>query len=162
MHVCYHAMIPCRKAKVPGCSPSLKALTPPGRRRKTRRLIRTVPQLSTLWAFFRCPDLFLDCTPLKLAHNVTRNRAYPRYLQIVRPNLAVASLGRGNEFGHPHPETLALLERRAVPLLRTDQDGTIQVVSDRSLWWLPRHAGIVRESPNGDEEGAFAGGRRSI
>jgi competence ComEA-like helix-hairpin-helix protein len=56
--------------------------------------------------------------------------------------LAVASLGRSNEFGHPHPQTLALLERRGIPLLRTDLDGTIEIASDGERWQVvsPRHA----------------------
>ena len=56
--------------------------------------------------------------------------------------MAVASLGRGNEFGHPHPQTLALLERRGIPLLRTDLDGTIEIASDGERWQVvsPRHA----------------------
>jgi beta-lactamase superfamily II metal-dependent hydrolase len=33
-------------------------------------------------------------------------------------------------FGHPHPETLALLARHQIPVLRTDVDGTIEIVSD--------------------------------
>jgi competence protein ComEC len=56
--------------------------------------------------------------------------------------LAVASLGRGNEFGHPHPQTVALLERRGIPLLRTDLDGTIEIASDGERWQVvsPRQA----------------------
>ncbi len=54
----------------------------------------------------------------------------------------MASLGRNNEFGHPHPQTLALLERRGIPLLRTDPDGTIEIASDGERWQVasPRQA----------------------
>jgi competence ComEA-like helix-hairpin-helix protein len=81
-----------------------------------------------------CPGLIQDCTVLKLAHHGSRNGTDARWLGWVRPRLAVASLGRGNEFGHPHPETLALLDRGNVPLLRTDRDGTVTVVSDGKDW----------------------------
>jgi hypothetical protein len=109
----------------------------------------------------RCPDLIGDCTVLKLAHHGSRNGTDARWLKIVRPRLTVASMGRGNEFGHPHPETLALLERRAIPLLRTDPNGTVMIVGDGSRWWLPRHPEIVRGSPVGAERGGVAGLRRS-
>jgi competence protein ComEC len=99
-----------------------------------------------------CPDLIRDCTVLKLAHHGSRNGTDARWLGVVRPQLAVASLGRGNEFGHPHPETLSLLERRGIPLLRTDVDGTVTVVSDGGRWWLPRHPGTVRGPPAADEQ----------
>jgi DNA uptake protein ComE-like DNA-binding protein len=69
---------------------------------------------------------------------------------LVRPHLAVASLGRGNEFGHPHPETLALLARQQSPLLRTDQDGTIEVVSDGKTWGVITGQPSVRGPPARD------------
>ena len=50
------------------------------------------------------------------------------------PELAVASMGRNNEFGHPHPETVSLLRRTGIPLLRTDQLGTITITSDGRDW----------------------------
>jgi len=76
------------------------------------------------------PDLIRDCTVLKLAHHGSRNGTDTRWLGIVRPQLAVASLGTSNEYGHPHPETLGLLARHQIPLLRTDLDGTITIRSD--------------------------------
>jgi competence protein ComEC len=41
--------------------------------------------------------------------------------------LAIASLGRQNRFGFPHPQVLDRLREGGSPLLRTDRDGTIQV-----------------------------------
>jgi beta-lactamase superfamily II metal-dependent hydrolase len=81
-----------------------------------------------------CPGLIQDCTVVKLAHHGSRNGTDARWLALVRPRLAVASVGRGNEFGHPHPQTLALLEARMISLLRTDRDGTVTVVSDGKEW----------------------------
>jgi hypothetical protein len=48
---------------------------------------------------------------------------------------------------------LSLLERRAILLLRTDADGTIEVVSEGTPRWLSRYPEIVRGPPVGDEEG---------
>ena len=81
-----------------------------------------------------CPSLMKDVTILKLAHHGSRNGTDARWLDLTRPEMAVASLGAGNDYGHPHPETLSLLERRRVPLLRTDLDGTIAIVSDGKTW----------------------------
>jgi competence protein ComEC len=77
-----------------------------------------------------CPDLLQNCTVLKLAHHGSKNGTDARWPSLVRPRLAVASLGKSNDFGHPHPETLALLARYQIPLLRTDLAGTVTVVSD--------------------------------
>ena len=47
------------------------------------------------------------------------------------PRLAVIPVGAENKFGHPHP---AVLERlRGVEVLRTDQNGRIEVVSDGAV-----------------------------
>ena len=75
-----------------------------------------------------------DCTILKLAHHGSRNGTDARWLQMVRPELAVASLGKNNDYGHPHSETISLLRRSGLPLLRTDQLGTITITSDGRSW----------------------------
>ena len=86
------------------------------------------------WWLAHCPDLVGDCSILKLAHHGSRNGTDARWLELVAPDLAVASLGKGNSFGHPHSETIALLRQYKVPLLRTDQRGTITLVSNGETW----------------------------
>jgi competence ComEA-like helix-hairpin-helix protein len=98
------------------------------------------------------PDLIRDCTVLKLAHHGSRNGTDDQWLGLVRPKLAVASLGRGNEFGHPHSETLALLARWRIPLLRTDVDGTVTVVSDGRRWGVSSVRQPTRGPPDGDDQ----------
>jgi len=83
-----------------------------------------------------CPALIRDCTILKLAHHGSHNGTDARWLDAVRPEQAVVSLGAGNEYGHPHPQILSLLDRKGVPLLRTDLVGTITIVSDGRTWDL--------------------------
>jgi competence protein ComEC len=72
---------------------------------------------------------------LKVAHHGSEDPGLPDLLRVVRPRVAVISVGRGNDYGHPRAETLGALA--AVPGLttfRTDQDGRVVVESDgRSL-----------------------------
>jgi competence protein ComEC len=100
------------------------------------------------WWLQNCPDLVKDCTILKLAHHGSRNGTDTYWLDTVRPELTVASMGRNNEFGHPHAETLSLLRRSQVPLLRTDQFGTIALESDGRNWNVVRPALARRGAPN--------------
>ena len=93
------------------------------------------------------PQFVANCTVLKVAHHGSRNGLDDHWLETTRPKLAVASLGRDNGFGHPHPETLARLARRQVPLLRTDRDGTVAVVSDGQTWGEAVGREPVRVSP---------------
>jgi beta-lactamase superfamily II metal-dependent hydrolase len=99
------------------------------------------------WWLENHTDLVRDCTILKLAHHGSRNGTDARWLDAVRPELAVASMGRNNEFGHPHTETLSLLRRRQIPLLRTDQLGTITLESDGRSWNVVRPALARRGHP---------------
>ena len=46
----------------------------------------------------------------------------------VRPEVALISVGAGNRYGHPTPETLAALS--GVTTFRTDRDGTVEVTLD--------------------------------
>jgi beta-lactamase superfamily II metal-dependent hydrolase len=98
------------------------------------------------WWLEHHSDLVRDCTILKLAHHGSRNGTDAHWLDAVRPALAVASMGRNNEFGHPHAETLSLLRRGQVPLLRTDQLGTITLQSDGRSWSVVR-PGFARQGP---------------
>jgi competence protein ComEC len=50
-------------------------------------------------------------------------------LQNVKPKIAVIEVGK-NSYGHPTPEVLQRLEKYDIKVLRTDQDGDINIVSD--------------------------------
>jgi competence protein ComEC len=72
-----------------------------------------------------------DVEILKVAHHGSEDPGLPRELEVLRPEVAVISVGRGNLYGHPRPDTLAALA--AVPdlaLYRTDLDGRVVVESD--------------------------------
>jgi competence protein ComEC len=49
-------------------------------------------------------------------------------VQAVRPEVALISVGAGNRYGHPTPETLAALG--GITTFRTDRDGTVEVSLD--------------------------------
>lgn len=67
---------------------------------------------------------------LKLGHHGSKTSSGNAFLDAVQPALGVISCGVGNDYGHPHAETLKKLEKRGVTTLRTDQDGTVIVGSD--------------------------------
>ncbi len=76
----------------------------------------------------------LQSTVLKVAHHGSRTSTTPLFVDAVRPIYAVISVGRGNFFGHPHPQTLRTLEQRGIGVYRTDRDGAVILRSDGS--WL--------------------------
>jgi len=72
---------------------------------------------------------------LKVAHQGAKDGLDGDFLKKVRPKLAVISVGANNRYGHPSSETLEELKSAGVEVKRTDQDGTIEVVSDCKTWW---------------------------
>jgi competence protein ComEC len=98
------------------------------------------------WWMSNVPDLCASVQVLKLAHHGSRNGTDRAWLNLTRPRLAVASMGRDNEFGHPHPETLALLRSLDIPLMRTDESGPILIRTD-GRDWSPEGPSVPARAP---------------
>ena len=69
---------------------------------------------------------------LKVGHHGSRTSSSPRFLSLVKPQIAVYSAGTGNTYGHPHAETLAALTAAGAQVYGTDAHGTVVVTSDGS------------------------------
>jgi competence protein ComEC len=68
---------------------------------------------------------------LKVAHHGSADAGLPALLDLVRPRIAVISVGARNDYGHPAASTLAALEDfPGLDLYRTDEDGRVVVESD--------------------------------
>lgn len=62
---------------------------------------------------------------LKVSHHGSKNSSSPLFIEAVRPQIAVISVGEGNSYGHPAPQTIALLEQYGIEVHRTDTEGDI-------------------------------------
>jgi competence protein ComEC len=67
---------------------------------------------------------------LKAAHHGSRFSSSLPSLLAIRPELAVITSGPGASRGLPSEETLGRFQRLRIPVLRTDQQGLIEVRSD--------------------------------
>lgn len=65
------------------------------------------------------------CTVLKVGHHGAKTSTTEPFLQAIKPQFAVISVGYANRFGHPHPETLKRLEAGKTAIYRTDVHGAI-------------------------------------
>lgn len=74
----------------------------------------------------------LHADVLKLGHHGSRTSSGEAWLHAVLPEIAIASAGRDNRYGHPHKEVLDALGFLHVPYLTTFQEGTIIFSSDGS------------------------------
>ena len=80
----------------------------------------------------------LSSTVLKVAHHGSDTSTSQHFLATVDCEIAVICVGANNSFGHPSPE---VVERLANTLgednvYRTDEDGTIEFVTDGETLWV--------------------------
>ncbi len=81
-------------------------------------------------AMSRLPASLFKADVLKLGHHGSSTSSGEAFLNAVSPKIAVGMMGKENKYGHPHQETLELLERLGIKLYRTDLDGTIRLQLD--------------------------------
>ena len=73
---------------------------------------------------------------LKAGHHGANTSSGAAFLAVVRPRVVVISVGADNSYGHPAPAMLARAAEVGAMVLRTDEVGTIELVSDgERMWW---------------------------
>lgn len=71
---------------------------------------------------------------LKVPHHGSRTGMSRTLLDIIKPELAVISVGK-NSYGHPTAFILELLNQAGIKTLRTDKNGEIEIISDGKTFW---------------------------
>jgi competence protein ComEC len=79
----------------------------------------------------------LSGTVLKVGHSGSKTSTTAEFLAEVSPGVAVISVGE-NSFGHPSGEVIDRLEERlgAENIYRTDEQGTIEFITDGERLWV--------------------------
>ncbi|MCM1335917.1 MAG: MBL fold metallo-hydrolase [Bacteroides sp.] len=72
----------------------------------------------------------LSADVIKVAHHGSSTSSLRAFIQAVSPDYAVISVGSPNDYGHPHKETVELLDLLGITVYRTDLDGNIVWTSD--------------------------------
>jgi len=73
---------------------------------------------------------------LKAAHHGSCGSTTPEFLGAVDPQAVAISVGADNDFGHPCDGVLGRLQGRGVPVYRTDEQGTLEVITDGTWVWV--------------------------
>ena len=76
-------------------------------------------------------DSDIDADVLKVGHHGAGSSSVQSFIKAVSPDVAVISCGEDNKYGHPHTDTLAILNEVGADIYRTDEQGTIQVTADQ-------------------------------
>ncbi len=101
----------------------------------------------------------LHADVLKIGHHGSKNSTMPEFLAAVGPQIGIISAGEQNPYGHPSPDLLGRLKEAGVRILRTDEQGSIQILTngkDLRVNCYVACAGLERTSagthlPNQDE-----------
>lgn len=72
----------------------------------------------------------LKADVLKIGHHGSSKSTSESLLGFSSPQYAIISAGEGNSYGHPHKETLEILNRFGIKIFRTDENGMIETKSD--------------------------------
>ncbi|MBI4250654.1 MBL fold metallo-hydrolase [Candidatus Uhrbacteria bacterium] len=67
---------------------------------------------------------------LKVGHHGSRTSTSKAFLDAIKPEVAIISVGADNSYGHPHKEVMKNLKENDVAIYRTDMQGDITVTSD--------------------------------
>jgi competence protein ComEC len=81
----------------------------------------------------------LSAIVYKAGHHGARSSSSVSFLGAVLPRYVIVSAGEGNNYGHPHEEVLERAADVGAAVLRTDELGTIEVITDgEQMWWEAR------------------------
>ncbi len=69
----------------------------------------------------------LKCDVLKLGHHGSKTSSSDEFLKAASPKAVVISVGKNNEYSHPHSQTMKKLYKLDVMIYRTDKDSTVKL-----------------------------------
>ena len=72
----------------------------------------------------------LESSVLKVGHHGSSTASDDEFLTLVNPSYAVISVGKNNQYNHPHNTVLNALVSHNIVMYRTDCDGSIEMITD--------------------------------
>lgn len=77
-----------------------------------------------------------DIDVLKVSHHGSSDATSQVFLETVKPEYSIISVGTNNSHNHPSNETLSNLNAVNSTIYRTDEDGTIILISDGTSYYF--------------------------
>jgi competence protein ComEC len=73
----------------------------------------------------------LKCDLLKVPHHGSKSSSAENFVSIVRPAIAVVTVGKGNPYRQPSEDVIARYKKNGTRVYRTDRDGAIIVTGKK-------------------------------
>ncbi|MFW6092771.1 MAG: DNA internalization-related competence protein ComEC/Rec2 [Pseudomonadota bacterium] len=83
-------------------------------------------------------------------HHGSATSSSPAFVRLLAPRLVFVSAGRGNQFGHPHPQVVARYRRQGAAVLQTGVEGALiwhSSAPDRVVRWRRDRGPYWRSQP---------------
>lgn len=88
---------------------------------------------------------------LKVGHHGSKYSSSKDFIKEVAPKYAVIQVGKKNDFGHPHFQTLWRLSKAGAKILRNDKNGDIMFESDGESIRVSPPVPLTGDRPQGDQ-----------
>lgn len=75
-----------------------------------------------------------DVEILKVGHHGSRTASSADFVAVTTPEVAIYMAGIGNNYGHPHPETISALQQIGASIYGTDVNGAITMTTDEATY----------------------------
>lgn len=72
----------------------------------------------------------LKADVIKFGHHGSSTSSTKEFIEAISPKYGIISCGLDNSYGHPHRETLNIIEKMGIEAYRTDKEGQITITSD--------------------------------
>lgn len=72
----------------------------------------------------------LKADVIKIGHHGSSTSSSSEFIKSVNPKYAVISVGKNNDYGHPHDKVLNRLYNLGIKVFRTDESGDIKIYTD--------------------------------
>ena len=72
----------------------------------------------------------LDADVIKFGHHGSSTSSTKEFIEAISPKYGIVSCGVDNSYGHPHRETLDIINKMKIETYRTDKQGEITITSD--------------------------------
>lgn len=88
-------------------------------------------------------------TVLKVGHHGSRTSSSAAFLNRIKPQVAIISVGAGNSYGHPTADALQRLRNVGATVYRTDQSGSVTISTDGNSYTVAtdRNGGSAGTAP---------------
>ena len=72
----------------------------------------------------------LNADVIKFGHHGSSTSSSEEFIEAISPKYGIISCGVDNSYGHPHRETLDVINKMDIKTYRTDKQGEITIISD--------------------------------